>query len=335
MSNETVTAIPSPGKTTPDHVIAFEVAKHDLVVHTLPADRQCTIANTPAAVRRLLKAEIKHNAQARLGTLLVVCEATGGYERHVLHGAVELGLEVHRAHGARVRHFASYAGARAKSDSIDARLLAQFGRRTENLRRYLPPSAVQLALRALEERRCDLQAMRQAELNRLEHVTHASVRCSLQASIRALTTALAAIAAEITALLRRDEAMARKAALMRSVPGIGAGVTVTVLAHMPELGTLSRGSSAALAGLVPYDDDSGARRGPRHIEAGRAAVRRALYMAALTAVRVCPHLRALAERIRARGKPFKAAIVAVMRKLIVILNAVLTTGQPCHYAKST
>lgn len=101
MSNETVTAIPSPGKTTPDHVIAFEVAKHDLVVHTLPADRQCTIANTPAAVRRLLKAEIKHNAQARLGTLLVVCEATGGYERHVLHGAVELGLEVHRAHAPR------------------------------------------------------------------------------------------------------------------------------------------------------------------------------------------------------------------------------------------
>ena len=260
MSNETVTAIPSPGKTTPDHVIAFEVAKHDLVVHTLPADRQCTIANTPAAVRRLLKAEIKHNAQARLGTLLVVCEATGGYERHVLHGAVELGLDVHRAHGARVRHFASYAGARAKSDSIDARLLAQFGRRTENLRRYLPPSAVQLALRALEERRCDLQAMRQAELNP-SSTSHASVALQSSGKHPRPDHGAAAIAREIKALMRREKTW-RARALMRSVQGIGR--RTSPLGTCPSRHLVEAEVPPHSPGIGLMTMKSGARRGPRN-----------------------------------------------------------------------
>jgi transposase len=334
MRTGTVTAIRSPGNPQlPSHVVAFEISKHQLVVHTLPADRQCTIPNTAAAVRRLLIAEIKHNRQAPLGAMLVVCEATGGYETAVLDVAVELGIEVHKAHGTRVRHFARYKGLIAKNDPIDARLIALYGLQTENLVHYRPPAAAVKALRALQQRRDDLKLMLQAETCRLEHAGNTHVLKSLRTAIKAITKALAAIEAEIVRLLATEEDLARKAQLMRTVPGVGPVVAATLLAHMPELGTLSRGGAAALVGLAPYDDDSGQRNGHRHIAAGRSAVRRCLYMAALGAVRTCPHLRAYAARIKARGKPFKVAITAVMRKLIVIINAVLASQRPCNYAK--
>ncbi len=333
MSNTLTSIRTTRNPNLPDHVVAFEVSKHQLVVHTLPADRQQTIANTPAAVRRVLKAEQRHNRQAGLGAMLVVCEATGGYEAHVLAAAVALGLAAHKAHGSRVRHFARAKGRKAKSDPIDARLIALYGRQTEDLIRYVPPSEGSKALRALSERRQDLKAMLQAETNRLEHVDNTHVRKSLATSIRALSKLLAAIEAEIAQLMAREEALARKAELMRTVPGVGPVVAAALLAHMPELGTLPRGTAAALAGLAPYDDDSGKRRGRRAIAAGRSAVRCMLYMAALVAIRVCPHLRAYAQRIIVQGRPWKVAITAVMRKLIIILNAVLASGQPCHYAK--
>lgn len=335
MSTDIVTAIRSPSNTNrPDHVVAFEVSKRQLVVHTLPADRQCTIPNTPKAVRHVLMAEIKHNRRARCGAMLVICEATGGYEAPVLDVAVELGLDVHKAHGTRVRHFAKYQGLKAKNDPIDARLIALFGRQTENLVRYRPPSAAVKALRALQERRDDLMVMLQAETSRLEHARNAHVLKSLKTSMAAIAKALDAIEAEIALLLKSEQAMARKAQLMRSVPGVGPVVAATMIAHMPELGTLTRGQVAALAGLAPFDDDSGQKKGRRHISAGRSAVRRCLYMAALAAIRTCPHLRDYAVRIKARGKPFKVAITAVMRKLIVIINAVLASQCPCRYAKS-
>lgn len=334
MTHDTVTAIRSPSNTSlPDHVVAFEVSKHQLVVHTLPGDTQRIIPNTPAAARRVLQAEVKHNRRARLGTMLVVCEATGGYEAHVLDAAVSLGIEAHKAHGTRVRHFAKYKGLKAKSDPIDARVLALYGRQTESLRRYVPPSEAVKALRALKERRYDLMVMLQAETNRLEHVTDPRVLKSLQTSIRTMSKALGVIEAEIDELLEREETLARKAQLMRTVPGVGPVVATTLLAHMPELGTLPRGQAAALAGLAPYDNDSGERKARRTIDAGRSAVRRSLYMAALVAIRRSPHLRAFAQRIIARGNPFKVAATAVMRKLIVIINAVLASQQPCHYAK--
>lgn len=316
----------------PEHVVAFEVSKHQLVIHTLPTDKQRSVPNTPAAARRALMAEARHNRRARLGSLLVVCEATGGYEEHVLVAAASLGIETHQAHGTRVRHFAKYKGLKAKNDPIDARLIALYGLQTENLVRYQPPSAELKALRALQERRHDLIVMLQAERNRLEHVKNASVLKSLRASLRALSSTLTAIETEISELLARTDALARTAELMRTVPGVGPVVASTLIAHMSELGTLPRGRPAALAGLAPYDDDSGQKKGRRRIEAGRSAVRRCLYMAALVAVRVCPHLRAYADRIKARGKPFKVAITAVMRKLIEIINAVLADGKPCRYA---
>lgn len=325
---------PSSNIGRPDHVVAFEVAKEQLVVQAIPADGQRTIANTPTAVRRLLRAEARRNRRQGLGSMLVVCEATGGYERHILDAAVALGIEAHLAHGTKVRHFARYKGRNAKSDPIDARVLAQYGAETDDLRRYQPPSQADRDLRALDARRQELKVALQAETNRLEHVSHPAVFASLQASRQSLTRMLEDIEAEIERLLAREADLARKVALARTVPGVGPVVATTLLAHMPQIGSLARGQAPALAGLAPYDNDSGKMRGRRHVQGGKPAVRRCLYMAALVAMRVCPHLRDFAQRIRARGKPFKVAATAVMRKLLVIINAVLASGQPCHYAKT-
>jgi transposase len=316
------------------HIVAFEVSKSTLVVHTLPQDRQTTIANTPQAVRRLLRAELKHNAKAGLGRLLVIAEATGGYERHTLDAAVELGLACHRAHGSRVRFYAKYRGQDAKTDAIDAALIADYGAETKTLRLYQPLRPQEQALKDLQSRREEILQMLIAEGNRLEHIRHPSVSKSITAHIASLRKALEAIEDEIAAVIRSDEQLDQKARLMKSVPGVGPVTAATLLANMPELGAITKGQAAKLAGLAPINRDSGKHTGQRRAEPGRAAVRRCLYMAALVAMKANPVIKAFAESLRARGKPFKLVITAAMRKLIVILNAVVREAQPCKTAKT-
>ena len=155
------------------HIVAIEVAKDELVIHILPGDRRMRIANTAKAIQRLLSAEIALNAKHRIGPLLVVCEATGGYERHVLEATVLLGLDCHRAHGTRVRHFAKYLGM-AKTDPIDARVLALYAASGQDLHLYAPPSPEVAQLKELKARRGQLQTALIAEKNRLGRAVHAS-----------------------------------------------------------------------------------------------------------------------------------------------------------------
>jgi transposase len=316
-----------------NHIVAFDVAKDSLAAHVLPGEEQHTLANKPKAIRKLLLREMRRNAVAELGRLLVVCEATGGYERHVLDVCVELGLAVHKAHGARVRHFARYKGLLAKTDPIDARVLALYGLNTKDLRLYEPDAAEIVALRELKTRRDQVQQMLIAETNRLEHTRHASVRRGLEAHIASLRKTLAALEAEIAAHIEADDELAHKVRLMQSLKGVGPATATTVLACMPQLGTFGKGRAACLAGVAPIANDSGKSHGPRHIEAGRATVRAALYMAALVAMRHNPVMRSFAVALRQNGKPFKVVITAVMRKLIVTLNAILRSGQPWRHAQ--
>ena len=316
------------------HVIAFEVSKASLVVHVLPADRQTTITNTPQAVRRLLRAELKSNAKNKFGPMLVAVEATGGYERNVLDASVELGVACHRAHGSRVRFYAKYLGLLAKTDAIDARVIADYGLKTANLRLFEPLRPEEQALKDLQARRDEVQQMLMAEANRLEHSRHASVVKSIKVHIVSLRKAFEALEAEIADLIRTHEPLDRKAKLMRSVIGVGPVTAATLLANMPELGSLTKGEAARLAGLAPINRDSGKLSAPRHIEAGRAAVRRCLYMAALVAMQSNPIIVAFTASLRARGKPFKVVITAAMRKLIVILNAIVREGLPWKNAKT-
>ena len=323
----------SPTHVAFNHIVAFEVAKETLVIHVLPGDGQHTIANKPKAIRKLLLRELRRNALADLGSLLVVCEATGGYESHVLEICVELGLAAHKAHGARVRHFAKYLGLLAKTDPIDARVLALYGLKTQGLRLYVPLTPEVAALKDLKTRRDQVQQMLIAETNRLEHARHASVTRSLKAHIASLRKALATLEADIAAHLKANDELARKACLMRSLKGVGPMTAATLLAYMPELGTFRKGEVTCLAGLAPIANDSGKSHAPRHIAAGRSTIRTALYMAALVALRHNAVMRRFAASLRQNGKPFKVVITAVMRKLIVTLNAILRSGEPWSHAK--
>jgi transposase len=317
-----------------NHVIAFEVAKDSLVIHVLPTEEQSVAANKPKAIRKALIAEMRRNAKASLGPLLVVCEATGGYERHVLEVCEDLGIAAHKAHGSRVRYFARYLGLLAKTDPIDARVLALYGLKTPDLRLYVPLEPEVLALRDLKTRRDQVQQMLFTETNRLEHARHASVSRSIKAHIESLRKALAALEAEISAHVQANEALAHKASLMQTLKGVGPATVAAILAYLPELGGLTRSEVACLVGLAPMNDDSGQFNGPRHIEAGRAVVRKTLYMTALVAIRHNPIMRLFADKLRRNGKPSKLVIVAVMRKLIVTLNAILRSGKPWSQAQT-
>jgi transposase len=320
----------SPTQPEFNHVVAFEVSKHELVVHMLPADTQERIANTGVAVRRLLKREHRRNVQQQLGPLLVVCEATGGYERAVLAEAAALDLATHRAHGSRTRMYARYHGKQAKTDPIDARLLARYGHTTPDLPLHRPPSPEHETLRALRNRRDELLQMLRMELNRLEHAHDRKIKGSLARHCKLLKAEADALEAEIAALIQATPEFRHKAGLMRSVKGVGPLTVAACLAYLPELGTLSKAEVAALAGLAPHANDSGQHRGARHIGGGRKTVRTSLYMAALVARSCNPRLRAFANTLKARGKPNKLVLTAIMRKLVVILNAVLKSGMPAN-----
>lgn len=312
-----------------NHIVAFDVSKAELVVHTLPADRQQTIANTPAAIRRLLKAEQRQNHKLGIGPLLVVCEATGGYEQDVLTQAATLGLAIHRAHGSRTRLFARFNGKTAKTDAIDARLIACYGL-TPGLVLYDPPSPEQAALRQLRRRRDEIQTMLRMELNRSEHASLKRLSISLNRHQAWLQNELDAIQAEIQALIETSPELNRKATLMRSLKGVGPHTAAAILAYLPEIGSLSKPTVAAIAGLAPIANDSGQHKARRHIAGGRANLRASLYMAALVARYRNPTIKAFAQTLKARGKPNKVILTAIMRKLIVILNAIVKSGQPAR-----
>ncbi|HEV2515401.1 MAG TPA: transposase [Devosia sp.] len=233
-----------------NHIVAFEVSKAELVVHTLPADRQQRIKNSPAAVRRLLGAEQRINHKFGLGPLLVVCEATGGYERHVLDQAGRLKLAVHRAHGSRTRLFARFNGKAAKTDAIDARLIARYGL-TPDLPLYTPPSPEQAALRQLRQRRDEIVQMLRMELNRTEHASLPRLKSSLSRHRTWLENELTAIQAEIANLIHNSPELSRKAGLICSLKGIGPLTAAAILAYLPEIGSLSKVGVAAICGLAP------------------------------------------------------------------------------------
>jgi transposase len=316
-----------------NHVIAFDVAKASLSVHILPSGESLEAPNTLAGARRLLRREQKRNAKLGLGPLLVICEATGGYETAVLEAACELGLACHRAHGSGVRAYAEFRGQHAKSDPIDSRLIAEYGRDKKELRLYEPPRPGQAALRELMRRRAELQDMLEAEQCRLEHVTLKAVRRGLEKHLEMLRKELRVLEKEIEALTCQDEELNHRATLMQTLVGVGPITAFSLLAFLPELGFIPASTAVALAGLAPYDRDSGKERGPRRIFAGRRQVRTCLFMAARAAIQHHEVFRSFAKRLTEKGKPYKVVVTAVMRKLIVILSAMLKADEPWKYAK--
>jgi len=260
----------------------------------------------------------------------VICEATGGWERPVLcalhGGAVAVSVINPRL----ARDFAKAAGRMAKTDHIDAQMLAEFGRLMQPPPTQAP-SPMQQELCAWVTRRDQLQAILQGEKTRLIPGLPNSVLKDLKASIKRLERQLQKIKKHLEHLLSSCTELSEKAKRLQAFQGVGPATTATLLGHLPELGTLSNQQIAALAGLAPFNDDSGPRRGVRRIAGGRTSVRCALYMAALSAARCNPVLKPFFERLRSKGKPHKLAIIATARKLLCALNTSLANPSfsPC------
>jgi transposase len=257
---------------------------------------------------------------------LVVLEATGGHETAVVAALAVAGVPVAVVNPRQVRDFARASGQLAKTDALDARILARFAQRVQPPARPLPEATAQ-ELASLLARRRQFLEMRTAERNRRPGLAP-RFRPALEEHLAWLTAHIAALDDELDQTLRHSPLWQEKEALLRSIPGIGPVVARTLLGELPELGTLDRWEAAALAGVAPLNADSGTRRGNRRIWGGRAAVRAALYMAAISATRFNPAIRVLYTRLREAGKPPKVALVAAMRKLLTVANAILRDGRP-------
>lgn len=260
---------------------------------------------------------------------LVVLEPTGGYEAPVVAALAAAGVPVAVVNARQVRDFARALGRLAKTDRVDAQVLAQFGARVQPAVRPLA-DAEQQGLEALLTRRRQLVEMLHAEHQREGQARTPTVRADVAAHVAWLRTRLGAVDAQLRQAVEASAAWRVQDTLLQSVPGVGPQLSYTLLAALPELGRLDRRQIAALVGVAPLARDSGTRRGVRQIWGGRAAVRRVLYMAATVAARHNPVLRPFYERLRAAGKPPKVALVACMRRLLTILNAMVRHQQPWH-----
>ncbi len=256
----------------------------------------------------------------------VVLQASGGYERGLLDGLLEAGIQTVRVHPSRVRAFAHALGLQAKTDALDARLLCWYGERLE----LSGSQSVSRSVRCLRDhldRRRQLVEQRVGEKNRLEKNPPDWMRESCVRHRVWLDREIARLDTVIRKMLKKGD-LAERASLLRSVKGIGEVTAGVLLAYLPELGEGSGKSLSALVGVVPWARDSGQHQGKRSIRGGRQAVRRALYMSALSAVRHDPDLRRFYRGLRDRGKPGKVALVAVMRKMLLLLHAIVRRGTP-------
>ena len=252
----------------------------------------------------------------------LICEASGGYEQALLESLAEADLAVTLVQAVRVRQYARAAGILAKTDRIDAKVLAAFGSAMQP-QPTSPLSAEQKRLRQYEAQRRHLSRTLVAEENRLAQLSCAELRTLSRSLIRKIKTQIKTLDRGINNLIAQDQTLCVKAQKLTAISGVGVRTAALLLAQMPELGQLNRRQAAALAGLAPFNHDSGSVRGKRAIFGGRPALRSGLYMAALSAARFNPILSNFYQRLRAKGKPHKLALTAVMRKLLLALNQTL------------
>ena len=295
--------------------IGIDVAKAWLDVASTAGEAVRRFANDPDGIAALVAA-LRPQAPS-----LIVLEATGGHETAVTVALAAAGLPVAVVNPRQVRDFARASGPLAKTDALDARILARFAQRMQPPARPLPEATSQ-DLAALLARRRQLVEMRTAETNRRPSLAP-RLRTRLDEHVTWLSQQIAELDRELDQTLRESPVWQAQEARLRTIPGIGPVVARTLLGELPELGTLDRQQIAGLAGVAPLNQDSGQRTGARRIWGGRASVRAALYMAVVSAIRCNPVIRSCYQRLLAAGKPVKVAMVACMRKLLVFANAVL------------
>lgn len=304
---------------TQHQYIAIDISKHTLAVVSNRASKSYDY--TPEGLNSLLLFIAKHEHP------VVVCEATGGYEKRLMETLREHEIGVALVNPSRVRAFARSDGLKAKTDPIDAALLLRFAQ-SKGLTPSPSPSENQQTLQALMDRRSQLTEAIAREKNRLEKASK-YVRKSIEKTIKFLEDELNEIDKQIEELLARDKAMSEQSDKIQSIKGVGRITAWSILAYLAEIIKLSRNQTVALAGIAPYDKDSGKHKGKRRIEGGRAKVRKCLYMAAQTAAIHNPVIKTYVEGLRKRGKPYKVAIVAAMRKLLIHIHSLIKNPKKC------
>jgi transposase len=308
--------------TTPQgRFVGCDVGKDAIVVFDSGSGLTTSVSNDPEALTAF--------AAALDESSLVICEATGGHEAALLAALTDAGRAAHRADARKVKAFIRSLGTLGKTDAIDARALARYGQeRHDRLTLWQPRDEHRARLHSLVMTRRDLVSERVAYKNRLSAPGAGPVRDCLRRIIAALEQEIAGLEADIAALVRAHEPLARSMRALRSISGIGATTATALLALMPELGTLHRRQAAALAGLAPHPRQSGKTDAYRRTRGGRPEVKRLLFMAALSAARHNPALATFYQRLRKNGKKPLVALTALMRKIIVIANARLRELQP-------
>ena len=310
---------------TPETFVGIDVAKRHLDIHIRPSQEAFRIARDSQGLDQLV---------ARLRDLrprLVVLEATGGFEVTVSASLASAGLPVVVVNPRQIRDFARATGRLAKTDSLDAEAMALFAERIRPAPRPLPDEAARL-LGELVARRRQIIDMITAEGHRLRQARHVRVQKRLAAHLAWLQKELTAVDSDLDQAIRATPVWREAEALLTSVPGVGPATARCLLAEVPELGRLDRRQIAALVGVAPMNRDSGSYRGRRGIQGGRGRVRATLYMAALVASRCNPWLRRFYVRLVASGKAKKVALVACLRKLLTLLNAILRDQRPWQIA---
>jgi transposase len=301
--------------------VGIDVAKDTFEVAACPELLKASLPNTPEGHRKLCRMLKEHAVE------LVVMEATGGYERALAAELLDAALAVVVVNPRQVRDFARGIGQWAKTDPIDAKVLANFARIVKPAARtHATPKTAELS--ELVRRRRQLNDLRTQESNRMETIRHPKVKKSIVKMIKTLDFQIDEIDQLIRDYIEHDEEFKNKDRILRSAPGVGPQTSAMLIANLPELGKLNRQEIAALAGVAPWDRSSGKYDGKAHIFGGRKDVRSILYMAAFTACRFNPVIREFAERLKKSGKAYKVVITACMRKLLTILNIMIRNQTP-------
>ena len=304
--------------------VGIDVSKDKLDVAVLGERQEKQMSNTQKGIAELVQ------WMNELQPELIVVEATGGYQRAVVEALFHAGLSVAVVNPARVRQFARACGLLAKTDKLDAQVLAVFGQRVQP-KPYTGKSEAEKHLSALLVRRRQLEEMLKAEQNRLR-TTSPSLKSSVEQVIVCLKEQKKLLDEQIQQFLQEQQAWQEQTEILGSAPGVGVVTTATLLAELPELGKMDRKKIAALVGVAPMNYDSGKKRGYRKTKGGRTDVRSVLYMSTLVATRYNPVIRAQYQQLLKRGKEKKVALTACMRKFLTILNAMLRDRQPFHCA---
>lgn len=300
-------------------ILGVDISKDKLDMTLLPGNNYYQIKNTQAAIKGFFK-----NQLTSLEDLtLIVFEATGGYEKTLQAYLIAASLPYHKAHPTRVHRFAEAKGYYAKTDKIDSEILARYGEQDE-IEANEQTDENQLKIRELSARRLQLKEMIAKEKQRLKHIyLDKQIKRSIKRNIKQLEQELAWVTDKLNKAIESNKALAQKRALLQTVKGVGPEVSSILVTDLPELGQLNREEISALVGVAPRTKDSGKKQGYRAISRGRFFVRRALYMAAMVAIRFNPRMSQIYKKLMANGKKHKVAMVAVMRKMIIMMNAMV------------